>query len=71
MMHPLTIREPNGRILGKLSNDNEFLRQYVFENETWFDKKIRPEDIIFPRHDNYAPSPVKTYHISELEEVKE
>lgn len=67
----MLFREPNGRILGAFTNNNEFLRQYVLENEHWFDKKIRPEDIIFPKHDNYAPGPVKVYHISELNKKKE
>jgi hypothetical protein len=57
------IRELNGRILGKIGND--FFEHYD-ENESWHDIKIAPEDIIFPKHNNTKPGPVKVYHISEL-----
>lgn len=65
--HPLTIRELNGRILGKLSNDNEFWKVYEYENESYQDYKLRPDEIIMPRHNKNMNGEVKVYHISELE----
>lgn len=65
--HPLTIRESNGRILGYLDGNNDFWKVYKYENESYRDYKLRPEEIIMPNHKNTAPSEVKVYHISELE----
>jgi hypothetical protein len=64
--HPLTIREVNGRILGYLDSNNEFWKVFEFENESYQDYKLRPEEIIMPKHNYTEPSEVKVYHISEL-----
>jgi hypothetical protein len=53
------LRESNGRILGKM--DYWFNEE---ENESYHDFKCN--ELTFPRHNQGKSSPVKVFHISEL-----
>lgn len=62
-MYNTFIRDINGKILGVFGD--EFMDHYD-EEEYWCDIKIPPDEIIFPKHNDYLPGEVKIYHISEL-----
>jgi hypothetical protein len=54
----LKVRDGLGRIQGSVAD-------YYFDmEESWKDQKCK--DVRFPVHNQYQESPVKVYHISEL-----
>jgi hypothetical protein len=49
-----------GRILGRIDSGQWFSH----DDEYWQDHKV--SELVFPTHKQNEPSPVRTYHISEL-----
>lgn len=60
MMKNAVIRNYDGRVEGSI---NYFWNN---EDECWSDRKVKPENIMFPQHTGVMHSEVKCYHISEL-----
>lgn len=56
------MRDINGRIMGKVSD-------YI-EQDHWYRNEKVKGDLLFPRHNENQSSPVKVYHISELNKQK-